>query len=408
MDDGTLLLLERYFADQCTSAEREQLAEWIAADPSRQGEVDVYRRLIERARAARAFEGDPQATLRQLEQVIAEERSGAKVFAAPVPVFSRFKRKEMGGPLPQPWPRGVGGGVRDLGSRRFVAAAASAITVAVGLGVSVGVWVHRTKLGAAVGREYATAAGQRLSVMLVDGTQLMLAPASTLRIAANYGRGPAARVVALEGEAYFAVTHDAARPFVVRAHGAVARDVGTGFDVRAYREDPETRVAVAEGAVAVSREESTAVPGLLSSLSAPLSLVAQLRARDVATIVGGRVAVTHGVDVTALMGWMQGRLVFTATPLRDVTRELSRTFDLTITLADPTLGRELITGNFDNQTADAILGDITAVIGAQYERQGHRVAIRRGTPAAATPADQRPAVQTARALGVREWRTDVR
>jgi len=64
-------------------------------------------------------------------------------------------------------------------------------------------------------REYTTAAGQRLSVTLDDGTQLTLAPASRVRLAAGYGEGRAtggsktrpygARELELEGEAYFAV-----------------------------------------------------------------------------------------------------------------------------------------------------------------------------------------------------------
>ena len=64
--------------------------------------------------------------------------------------------------------------------------------------------------------------------------------------------GGGTREVELEGEAYFAVVHDAARPFAVRAHGAVATDVGTAFDVRAYPEDAGARIAVTEGAVAVT------------------------------------------------------------------------------------------------------------------------------------------------------------
>ena len=89
-----------------------------------------------------------------------------------------------------------------------------------------------------------------VAVTLRDGTRLVLWPASRLRIPSDFGLRT--RSVELQGEAYFAVVHDASHPFVVTAHGVVTRDVGTAFDIRAYADDPGVRVAVAEGEVAVN------------------------------------------------------------------------------------------------------------------------------------------------------------
>ena len=57
------------------------------------------------------------------------------------------------------------------------------------------------------------------------------------------------RELQLDGQAYFTVVHDARRSFVMHAAGSRVTDIGTAFVVRAYGEDAEVKVVVAEGSV---------------------------------------------------------------------------------------------------------------------------------------------------------------
>src|SRR5207253_457823 len=82
-------------------------------------------------------------------------------------------------------------------------------------------------------REYVTAPGQRLAVSFSDGSRVLLGVASRLRVPRDYG--VRTRAVELEGEAYFVVRHDPAHPFLVRTAHGTTEDLGTEFDVRAYR-----------------------------------------------------------------------------------------------------------------------------------------------------------------------------
>lgn len=202
-----------------------------------------------------------------------------------------------------------------------------------------------------------------MTVTLVDGTQLTLAPASRVRLTAGYGEGGraggsktgpynGAREVELEGEAYFAVAHDAARPFAVRAHGAVARDIGTAFDVRAYPEDSGVRIAVAEGTVAVS---------------APVAATVReqpLQAGDVATVAQSGIAVEHGMDVARLAGWTAGRLTFAHTPLREVATELSRWYGVPVRLGDQALGNQPVLATFTQSNVAEALEVLAPAAGA--------------------------------------------
>ena len=93
--------------------------------------------------------------------------------------------------------------------------------------------------------------GQQANLDLSDGTRVVLSPESHLRIPGDFAAPGGRREVTLEGEAYFAVTHDSLRPFVVhKAHGS-AEDLGTAFIVSAYPETEGTRLAVREGQVAL-------------------------------------------------------------------------------------------------------------------------------------------------------------
>ena len=85
--------------------------------------------------------------------------------------------------------------------------------------------------------------------VLEDGTHVTLEPGSRLNVSAEFA--VSAREVHLEGEAYFEVTRDTLRPFLVHASGVTARVLGTSFRVKAFREDKDVMVAVSEGRVKV-------------------------------------------------------------------------------------------------------------------------------------------------------------
>src|SRR5262249_48171613 len=90
------------------------------------------------------------------------------------------------------------------------------------------------------GREYVTSTSQQLSMTMPDGTRFTLAPSSRVRVHGDYGKDT--RELDLEGEAYFTVIHDTSHPFTVHARSASVQDIGTTFDVRAYKLDSTVRV----------------------------------------------------------------------------------------------------------------------------------------------------------------------
>jgi ferric-dicitrate binding protein FerR (iron transport regulator) len=192
-------------------------------------------------------------------------------------------------------------------------------------------------------------------------------------VATGYGRS--SREVELDGEAYFVVRHDAARPFVVRTLRGIARDLGTEFGVRDYRQEPYLQVVVATDSV----ELSTNAPN--DSGTKPVTL----RPRDRATI-GDRhqLTVVSDVPLEHDIAWTRGRLVFDDDPVAAVIAQLERWYDLQITVVDPSLGREAVTISFETESADEALSALAKVLDVRMTRTGRSVRLAPGSRSPAT------------------------
>ncbi len=375
-----LALWERTIAGMATPAEQARVSAWVTAVAGHPPVANLLRTAVHQL--------EIQAGAPDLDVSSSLQRVHARIEA--VTIQPRPPRPATDH---RPWPRGVGGSVTGfratvgtVGARaaRPQSLVAAIVVVVLGVGLAIGSLRHHASV-ASPGRTYATAARQRLSVMLVDGTRLTLAPASKVRVAADYGQGTAGRELELEGEAYFAVAHDAAHPFVVRAHGAVARDVGTAFDVRAFPEDAGARIAVAEGAVAVT--VAGGCPAGLRSRPAPRDgnatsawassrgsdgepCGAEARAGDVATVAGASVAVKHGMNVGGLTGWTGGKLVFVDEPVADVVRDLSRWYGVRIEVGDAVVGRRPFSSTLDGESVTEALDALCVSVLARRQQRG--------------------------------------
>lgn len=89
--------------------------------------------------------------------------------------------------------------------------------------------------------------GEAIEFYLPDSTHVQLTENSTLRITQAFAT--ADRVVFLEGEAFFDVTHDETNPFVVLTSHTKTKVLGTSFNVRAYPDETRQVVTVATGVV---------------------------------------------------------------------------------------------------------------------------------------------------------------
>ncbi|HEY6224584.1 MAG TPA: FecR domain-containing protein [Gemmatimonadales bacterium] len=207
-------------------------------------------------------------------------------------------------------------------------------------------------------REYVTPRGRRAVFRLLDGTEITLNADTRIRAPLAF-EGRAERAVYIDGEAYFRVAHDAARPFVVHTASGAIRDVGTAFGVRAYADETRERVAVIEGSVALA--ETTLHAGQVAS-----------RSRG-----DGAVRLLRGAKAADAVAWTRGRLVFASVPLAEAAQQLSRWYDLDVRVADSPLAARPVTGSYGDEPVVQVLTLITAAVGARFEWHGRSVTISR-------------------------------
>ncbi len=97
-------------------------------------------------------------------------------------------------------------------------------------------------------------AGAVRALTLPDGTTVRLKDESSLTYADNFASN---RLVRLDGEAFFSVTRDEQRPFVVEGNEVMVTVLGTEFNVRMLSSDPSSEVVVSSGRVQVDSGVST-------------------------------------------------------------------------------------------------------------------------------------------------------
>ena len=203
----------------------------------------------------------------------------------------------------------------------------------------------------------STSPGQRRSIQLDDGTRVTLGPASSLRVTLSRH----ARRAELTGLAQFRVTHDGARPFVVRARETETTDLGTVFTVRAFPDDGAVLVGVTEGRVSL-----------------------RARGRSLALTAGqsGRAdsAGVHRTQLAAssLDGWAAGRLTFRDTPIDEVARDLARWFGADVRVDERLVARR-VSGSYSSPELGSVLAAMARAAGARVDHAGGAYELRPDT-----------------------------
>ena len=90
---------------------------------------------------------------------------------------------------------------------------------------------------------------QQQTIVLPDGSRVRLASESQLRYPHQFTGDR--REVYLTGAAFFEITKNPKRPFLVYANGLVTKVLGTSFSIEARDHEPEVTVAVRTGRVSV-------------------------------------------------------------------------------------------------------------------------------------------------------------
>ena len=205
--------------------------------------------------------------------------------------------------------------------------------------------------------------GSKTKLYLPDGTLVWLNDGS--RMTYSQGFGVDNRKVELEGEGYFEVKRNEKIPFFVKTKDLQLQVLGTKFNFRDYPEDHEVVVSLLEGKVGLNnllREEKEAV-------LSPDERAVLNKANGLLTV--------ESVTASNASQWTDGYLFFDEELLPDIAKELERSYNVKIHIANDSLKTFRFYGNFvrREQNIQEVLEALASTEKMQYKIEERNITI---------------------------------
>jgi ferric-dicitrate binding protein FerR (iron transport regulator) len=168
-----------------------------------------------------------------------------------------------------------------------------------------------------------TARGNQYQLMLADGSKVWLNSASSLRFPTRFTGN--SREVELDGEGYFEVAKNPAKPFHVKTSTQDIEVLGTHFNVNAYKDEETIKTTLLEGRVKVASRKWPVTSGEKDSQEVILKPGEQAVGGSYSPLV-----TNHSPDLDKVMAWKNGWLDFDSCDLKTIMRQISRWYDVDI------------------------------------------------------------------------------
>lgn len=327
-------LLLRYLRKQTSEDENATVSAWLDGSAERQRELAELRRMVEVGSVVdrRVDSGE----VPQVEDVI--WRAEARV----------VRSVERGG---------AGLGRRLRPRRSWLRWSDWAAVGVVGVVCAV-LWQAVAQLGGGDAmvpiQEFATGPGETEMVRLTDGSVIRLGPDSRLSAAwpVESLQG-STREVTLQGEAFFAVATDEARPFRIVTDAGTVQVLGTRFHLAAGAD--ELAVAVIEGRVALAGQGHEV----------------QVGAGQTTSLLRGQPQdLTVAPPMENVAPWLDDFLIFHDTPLGVAMAEVEKRYRTNVVVGDPVLLDRTLTMWFESKSLEEVMTVVCSVVDARCSIAG--------------------------------------
>ncbi len=202
--------------------------------------------------------------------------------------------------------------------------------------------------------------GQISKCILADGTQIWLNAGSTITYDPVM-RGNT-RQVKLDGEAYFVVSKNKHKPFIVTTEHAQIKVLGTVFDLKAYSGEDKVETTLEEGSVEFS---------LVGSKTAPVELKP---GEQVVYEISKKKIEVGNVDTYLHTAWKDGKFVFKDADLQTIIHELERLYDVRIHVKDDKLLGIRFRGMFEyEENIFSAMETLESITNLKYRMDGRDI-----------------------------------
>jgi ferric-dicitrate binding protein FerR (iron transport regulator) len=221
----------------------------------------------------------------------------------------------------------------------------------------------------------STPRGGQYQIELPDGSKVWLDAGSSLRFPTAFaGRE---REVQLTGEAFFEVSGDARRPFLVSVFShepgkseelQKVRVLGTQFNVMAYADEKLVKTTLINGGVRI--DDAALGSSSQSSFQLRPGEQAQLNKNHSPAI-----QVVNDVDVDAAVAWKNGYFDFNKADIQTIMRQLSRWYDIEVSFRGNRGGDQVFFGGIQRDLPLSSIFKILERSGVLFSIDGKKVVV---------------------------------
>lgn len=327
-------LLKKYFRNQCTIGEIEQVLAWFQTKEGQQYFEENLDRDMQKYADDDRLLLDPDVPTDKMLQRIQETRKEVK---------TPLEKKN-----------------RSWQIKAAVALIVCAFLAGVGYFVFQSDSINSSSQQADSIRTISTEHNQHRLVTLSDGTEIRLNSNSTIQVPNPFASNE--RTVTLNGEAWFDVAPDENRPFHIKAGQAAIQVLGTEFNVKIDDIAGNVQVAVAEGSVSLNN--SIQKNGSSAILTENTYAVYNIDSREI--------LIEH-TPVENYMSWISGKLFFYNEPLWVVSRYIERLYDVSFQFDQESLKELPLSTNMAREKLPDVLNIIAQTLGIDYTLQNNTV-----------------------------------
>lgn len=206
--------------------------------------------------------------------------------------------------------------------------------------------------------EVSVAYGERKHLLLPDSSEVWLNAGTVLKYPRKFADNR--RSVYLDGEGYFSVRKNAAKPFIVEASRLSVKVLGTRFNVKAYSDDENITATLTSGKVEVK------APTLKARVLKPNEQLTYNRSTSYVSITEVPAADTDS--------WITGKLIFSNASLSEIRQTLERRYNVVIENATAIPASERYTVRFlKNENLDEVLNVLGDIAGFGYRKSGQKI-----------------------------------
>lgn len=327
-------LITRYFSGETTEEELRLLSDWLKVDPQHEELFTQFRKtwqLVEKQKINSRIDIDHKwkAMQAKMNSEILPEGSRVKIL--------QLTRKKS-----------------RISTYRSIWIAAAAVVI---LFIST---IQLYNFFSKPSNITITAQATNIEQVLPDGTVVSLHAGSQITYPEEFA---SIRNVELKGEAYFKVTHNRTKPFIVSSGDARIEVLGTQFNVNTKTSAETMEVVLTSGKVSVyykenQKENVLLNPGEKAVLSASQKQISKSTNTD-----------------PNYMAWKTKVLVFDNETLAEVVNTLQNVYQTPVTLADPTLAACRVSASFDGQSLESVLQVLKETLDLQVKQNGEVIEV---------------------------------